>query len=304
MPATVCRVLPPGVRGLAGVAGAQRGLVTRSQLVELGFSPKAIEHRVKVGALHRAHRGVFAVASPVLQPLGAETAALLYAGDDAVLSHETAAAVWGLTAYPSFVVITMAGRHARGQAGLRIHEVISLDLRDVTIHAGLPVTSPARTLIDCAARQGIDDLLNEARVPRLVTNDALEAAMARCPGRGGTARLRALLAHEQGPGFDRSRAERILRRIVEQGGLPWPRFNTHVLGFEADAYWPEHGVIVEVDGYDAHGHWAAFQRDRRRDQTLTSAGYTVLRVTWHQLIEETLWVAVRIAQVLARHAPA
>ena len=289
---------------MAGEAAAQRGLVTRGQLGALGFSAKAIEHRVATGWLHRVHRGVFAMGGPVLQPLGAETAALLYAGDNAVLSHETAAAVWGLAAYPSFVVITLIGRRARGQPGVRIHEVKAIDLRDVTIHQGLPVTSPARTIIDCAARGGIDDLLNEARVQKLVTDDALEAAMGRCPGRAGVARVRARLAQEQGSGFDRSRAERILRRIVEQGGLPWPRFNTYVLGFEADAYWPEHRVIVEVDGYEAHGHWAAFQRDRRRDQTLTAAGYTVIRVTWHQLIEETLGVAVRIAQVLARHAPA
>jgi very-short-patch-repair endonuclease len=288
---------------MAAIAGAQRGLVTRGQLAALGFSAKAIEHRVQTGWLHHIHRGVFAVGSPVLQPLGAETAALLYAGDDAVLSHESAAAVWGLATHPSFIVITMIGRHARRQPGLRIHEVKALDLRDVSIHHGLPVTSPARTLIDCAARGGIDDLLNEARVRKLVTDDALEAAMSRCPGRAGIARLRARLAAEQGPAFDRSRAERILRRMVEQGGLPWPRLNTYVLGFEVDAYWPEHRVILEVDGHDAHGHWAAFQRDRRRDQILTAAGYTVIRVTWHQLTGETLGVAVRVAQALARHEP-
>ena len=290
--------------GLGGVAAVQSGLVTRGQLVALGFSPKAIEHRVGTGWLHRIHRGVFVVGNPLLQPMGAEAAALLYAGENAVLSHESAAAVWGLGPRPSVVAITLIARHVRSQPQLRLHRVKALDIRDVTIHAGFPVTSPARTVIDCGARRGIDDLLNEARVQRLVTNDALHAAMARCPGRAGTARLRARLASEQGPAFDRSRAERILRRMIEQGGLPWPRFNTYVLGFEVDAHWPEHGVILEVDGRDAHGHWAAIERDHRRGQTLTAAGYVVIRVTWHQLLRETLGVAVRVATTLTRHAPA
>jgi very-short-patch-repair endonuclease len=289
---------------LAAVAAVQRGLVTREQMVAVGFSPKAIEHRVRTGWLHRVHRGVFAVGSPLLHLMGAETAALLYAGDEAVVSHESAAAVWGLAPEPSFVALTLIGRHVRTQAELRLHRVTSLDLRDVTIHQGLPVTSPARTVIDCAARQGIDDLLNEARVQKLVTNDALHAAMGRSPRRHGTARVRARLAAEQGPAFDRSRAERILRCIIEEGGLPWPQFNTYVLGFEADAYWPDHGVVVEVDGYDSHGHRAAFERDRLRDQTLTAAGYVVIRVTWHQLLGQTLGVAVRLATTLTRRAPA
>ncbi|HEY2316871.1 MAG TPA: DUF559 domain-containing protein, partial [Solirubrobacteraceae bacterium] len=146
--------------------------------------------------------------------------------------------------------------------------------------------------------------LNEARVQKLVTNDALHTALARCPGRSGRARLRARLAAEQGPAFDRSRAERVLRRLIEQAGLPWPQFNTYVLGFEVDAHWPDHRVILEVDGHDPHGHWAAFERDRLRDQTLTAAGYTVIRTTWHQLTEETLGVAVRVATTLATHLPA
>ena len=307
MPARVCHVLRPGELGemdLAGVAAAQRGLVTRAQLVGLGLSPKAIECRMRGGWLHRIHRGVFAVGNPALPPFGAETAALLYAGEGAALSHEGAAASWALPAHPSFVDITVIGRRVRPQPGLRPHVVKALDLRDVTIHAGLPVTTPARTLIDCAGRRGIDDLLNEARVQKLVTNDALYAAMDRCPGRAGVARVRARLAAEQGPAFDRSRSERILRRMIEEGGMPWPHFNTYVLGFEVDAYWPRHGVLVEVDGHDSHDHWAAFERDRRRDQTLTAAGYVVIRVTWHQLLDETLGVAVRLATTLARHAPA
>src|ERR1700759_3325582 len=117
MPAEVSHAVPRGgwEMGLAGALAAQRGLVTRPQLVALGFSPKAIEHRVGTGWLHRVHRSVFSVGSPVLQPWGAEMAALLSVGGDAVISHASAAAVWGLIPNPSFVAITMIGRRVTEQ---------------------------------------------------------------------------------------------------------------------------------------------------------------------------------------------
>src|SRR5690242_13708732 len=108
MPARVFHVLQvdgTGERGLAQVAGAQRALVHRRQLSELGISRGAYHHRVAAGSLHRVLPGVLSMVDPLLEPLSAETAALLYAGDDALLSHDSAAALWGLTAHPSFVVI-------------------------------------------------------------------------------------------------------------------------------------------------------------------------------------------------------
>ena len=138
--AAVSHVVPPaepGAEGVASVAGAQHGLVTRGQLVALGFSAKAIEHRVRSGALHRVLRGVFAVGHLSLSEPGCAAAALLYAGENTVLSHDSAAALWGLTETPSFVAITMIGRHARRQPGLRIYEVKHLDIRDVRMHRGV-----------------------------------------------------------------------------------------------------------------------------------------------------------------------
>jgi very-short-patch-repair endonuclease len=281
------------------MVAAQRGLVTRAQLVLVGFSPKAIEHRVATGWLHRVHRGVFAVGNPVLQPLGAETAALLNAGEDAVLSHESAAAAWGLAPNPSFVAITLINRHIRSQPGLVIDRVTTLDIRDVQIHQGLPVTCPARTLIDCAGRGPVDRLLNEARVLKLVSDSAITAAMARCPGRKGIAALRGLLSDRYEQGYSRSGAERRLRRLVKAAELTPPAFNTYVLGFEVDAVWPAEKLIVEVDGHGAHGHRAAFERDRKRDQKLIAAGYLVLRFTWRQLTREPLAAVARIAEILS-----
>jgi very-short-patch-repair endonuclease len=300
--AEVCRVLQvsgTGDRGLAQVAAAQRALVHLSQLRELGITRGSYEHRVEAGSLHRVFPSVLSVVHPLVEPWAAETAALLYAGGNAVLSHETAAAVWGLAASPSFVAITLIGRKVESQPHLRLHRVKALDIRDVIIHKGFPVTAPARTLIDCATNTNIDRLLNEARALDLVTDGALTAAIARCPGRKGTGPLRRLLSDRYERGYTRSGAERRLRRLVKAGGLDPPTYNAYVLAFQVDAVWPQQRVVVEVDGYRFHGHREAFERDRKRDQRLIGAGYLVVRTTWRQLVQEPMAVAVAIAKALA-----
>jgi very-short-patch-repair endonuclease len=303
IPARVCRVLQvdgAGDRGLTQVAGAQRGLVHLSQLRELGISRGSYSHRVAVGALHRVLPSVLSVVHPLIEPWAPETAVLLYAGADAVLSHESAAALWGLTSSPSFVAITMVGRKVESQPQLKQHRVSALDIRDVSLRHGLPVTSPARTLIDCATNPNLDRLLNEARALKLVKDAEIHQAIERCPGRKGTAALRALLAAEKDSGFTQSKAERRLKRLIGASGLERPMFNTHLEGVRVDAYWPRLKVVIEVDGYQFHGNWAAFQRDRARDNKLVGAGYVVLRFTWHQLTNKPLQVVAEIARMLGR----
>jgi len=304
MPARVSHVLQvrgTGERGLAEVASAQRTMVHRSQLQALGITRGSYEHRVRSGALHRVFPSVLSVVRPVLESLAYETAALLHAGDDAVLSHQSAAALWGLTSSPSFVAITMMGRHARGQPGLQVHEVDVLVIHDARLHNGFPVTAPARTLIDCAgAGLDVDALLNEARALKLVTDAQIHQAMDRCPGRKGVRAIRALLEAETESGFTRSKAERILKRLVRESGLERPIFNTKVLGVEADAYWPRHKLVIEVDGHRFHGHYQAFQRDRAKANRLVAAGFVVLRFTWPQLTQRPLRVVAEIARTLGR----
>jgi very-short-patch-repair endonuclease len=303
MPAHVFHVLQvkgTGERGLAEIAGVQRGLVHRRQLHELGITRGSFNHRIAAGSLHHVLPSVLSVVHPLMEPLAAETAALLYAGDDTVLSDETAAALWGLTPTPSVVDITVIGRHVRGRPGLRVHRVSTLDVRDVRMHHGFPVTAPARTLLDCAATPALDRLLNEARALKLVTEPELEAAMERSPGRRGVAALRALLAAEKETGFTRSKAERALKRLVHEAGLERPIFNTTVDGVEADAYWPRLKLVIEVDGHRFHGHYQAFQRDRAKANKLIAAGYVVLRFTWPQLTERPALVLATIARTMGR----
>ncbi len=162
------------------------------------------------------------------------------------------------------------------------------------------MTSPARTLIDCAAGPRIDGLLNEARALGLVTDKELHKAMDRCSGRTGTGPLRRLLEGEVDSGYTVSEAEHRLRRLVEEADIEKPVFNLYLEGLRVDAYWPRHRVVVEVDGYRAHGHRQAFERDRGRDAKLVRSGYIVLRFTWRQLTGRPVAVAVTIAQTLTR----
>jgi very-short-patch-repair endonuclease len=299
--ATICAALlvdGTGEPALGEVATGQEGVVHGDQLAGLGFTRSAVSHRVSRGRLHRLYPCVYAVGHTGLSRWAKMLAALLYARRDCVLSHASAAALWGLVALPEDIELTQAGRQIRSRAGLRVFRVHSLDVRDVRLQDGLPVTAPAQTLIDLAARpMGFERALAEARVRGLVTDDELLAAMDRCRGRSGVARLRRLLAEGDG-GPTRSEAERRLLNLVRQAGLPAPASNVALLGFEVDFLWRSERLVLEVDGYAFHAHRGAFERDRRRDQALVAAGFRVIRVTWRQLRDEPMAVVVRLAQAL------
>jgi very-short-patch-repair endonuclease len=289
--------------GLAEVAAAQDGVAHRRQLYALEIGRGAVAHRVSSGSLHSVLPSVFAVGHPGLTRRAMLVASLLYAGDDCVLSHETAAAVWGLVAVPGPVIeLTMFGRHIRDPPGLLIHRSSGLDRSEVRLRDGLPVTAPARTLIDRAGQ--LDDgetaaELAQARVLRLVSDRELHSALDRHQTRAGVARLRRLLEDEGGGTVTRSTAERRLRALLAAAQLPVPEVNAHLHGFEVDFLWRAQRLVVEFDGRQFHAHPAAFERDRRRDQVLLAAGYRVLRVTWRQLVDEPVALVVRIGQALA-----
>ncbi|MEA2146851.1 MAG: hypothetical protein QOG59_2438, partial [Solirubrobacteraceae bacterium] len=123
---------------------------------------------------------------------------------------------------------------------------------------------------------------------------------ARGPRRTGAAALRTLLDTLDGPQITRSAAERVLLRLLREAGLPAPRTNVRVAGSVVDAFWPEHNLIVEIDGFAVHGHRAAFERDRARGQALLAAGYRVMRITWRQLVQQPSLVVANLAAALAR----
>lgn len=228
-------------------------------------------------------------------------AALLWIGHDCVLSHDSAAAVWGLVPHSETIHVTALRRYVRTRPNIQIHRVPNLDPRDVRLRQRLPVTAPARTVIDVAGLErdaALERALAEARVARLVDDADLEAAIERAPGRPGVAKIRRMLELERGHARSRSEAERRFMALVAAARLPAPATNVRIGRHEVDFLWAAAGLVVEVDGHQFHSHRAAFERDRARDQALVASGHRVIRVTWRQLTDEPLALVARIAQAL------
>jgi very-short-patch-repair endonuclease len=290
---------------IAELAGRQRGVVSREQLLQAGVSVGAISTRVSGHRLHRLHRGVYAVGHTALVPLARETAALLACGGTAraAISHRSAAWLWRLLAQePDAVEVTVAREARRKRPGLRVHTSAALAAADVQRAFGLRLTTPARTLQDLAEEatdRELERAYDEAVLQHLTSRVALLAAVRRLPGRRGARRLGTLLDRDAEPALTRSQAEERLLALIRDAGLPGPQVNARIGAYEIDFLWRQHRLVVEVDGYRFHSSRNAFERDRRRDAELQARGFRVVRITWRQLVEQPLAVVARLAQLLA-----
>ncbi|HTW11714.1 MAG TPA: type IV toxin-antitoxin system AbiEi family antitoxin domain-containing protein [Solirubrobacteraceae bacterium] len=300
------RVRGRGDAEVARLAELQHGCVHRAQMLAAGLGKDAILRRVRAGWLHRVHSHVYQL-GPRPERLGPVMAAALQLRGNAAVSGPAAAAVWGLLeTVPETVELTVVGRNARPQPGLRIRRVPTLDHRDVRWKAGIPLTAPARTLIDLAAARPdpleLENALAQALHRSLTTGAQIRAALERAPGRPGSAMLRTLTAALAGahtdPARTRSVYERKLLELIVAAGLPKPVTNVPVAGHEVDMLWPEHKLVVEFDGFAFHHDRKAFETDRLRDQHLVVAGYRVIRITARQLDQAPFAVIANLAAAL------
>lgn len=280
------------------LAKSQYGVVARAQLLELGYSNEAIKHRVAKGRLHPIHRGVFALGRPELSLRGQRMAAVLACGPGAVLSHVCAAVLYALFDRCTEISISVPGDRNPRVPDLEIHRV-ELPPRDITTYEGVPVTSPARTLVDLAAELTLPRLeraINEADKRRLITPDALRHELDRWPGRRGVAVLRDLLDRDTFV-LTASELERRFLPIARRAGLGKPETGVRVNGFVVDFFWPALGLVVETDGITYHRTPLQQARDRRRDQAHAVAGLTPLRFTHRQVVGDPEGVARILAEV-------
>jgi very-short-patch-repair endonuclease len=293
-------------RVVAWVAARQLGLITAEQLTAAGVGRGSVRWRLANGALHRVFRGVYLVGHSVPAPGAVEFAALLACGTGALISHRSAAGLWGIAAPASgSVELTVVGRDCRSRDGLQVHQIQTLDPRDRTTRRGIPVTAPGRTAIDYAATTSYEEAeraIAEAFALRLLSEAQLKAACDRAPHRAGVALVRAILGQPTGPRRTRSGGERAMLRLIRAAGLPEPLTNHPVEGFTADFFWPEVGLIVELDGGDFHRPRPAFERDHRRDVVHTDAGHEVLRVSGQQLDREPVYIAAVIVRAYERRS--
>jgi very-short-patch-repair endonuclease len=290
----------------AWIAARQLGLITAEQLIAAGLGRGSIRWRLANGALHRVFRGVYLVGHAVPAPGALEFAAVLACGRGTVVSHRSAAGLWRIAAVATGdVEVTLAGRDCRSRRGLRVHQVQELAYRDRTTRFGIPITPPARTALDYSATSSYEEAeraIAEAFALKLLTEPQLLAAIDRAPHRAGVAQVRAILGQDGGPRRTRSGGERAMLRLIRAARLPVPLTNHPVEGFSADFFWPEVGLIVEVDGGDFHRPRPAFERDHRRDIVHKDAGHEVLRVSGQQLDREPLYIATVIARAYDRRS--
>jgi very-short-patch-repair endonuclease len=289
---------------IAAVAGPQHGVISRKQLLALGLSDGMIMYRVKIGRLHRLHAGVYGVGHRPVSPLAHAFAAVLAAGQGAALSHSSAATLWGISK-DWRTPLEVTARSARRRAGIRFHRSKALLPQDITMHFGIPVTTPARTVLDNTPRlsdRALARAVNDLRHARYLALADLAELLARYPQTRATNRVRAYLAHPERPPT-RSEFEDAFLIFAERNHLPEPLVNTQVAGHEADVFFPEHKLVVELDGWDFHSDRFHFESDRDRDPDLLAAGIATVRLTWERLHLKPAREAARLDAILARRTP-
>jgi very-short-patch-repair endonuclease len=285
-------------------AARQHGVVSRRQLLRLGVSRDTIERRRSAGLLRALHRGVYRV-GPVAGPYAREMAAVLATDGAGVASHRSAAALWGLLPRRDDeepVELVVVGGGVRRRHRVHVYRVQVLPRDEVTTLDHVPLTTPARTLVDlagAASGRELERVWAHMERENLARRSDLVEVLARRPRCCGAGKLRALLAPGRAPAFTRSEAEERLLALVRKAQLRAPETNVRIDSVEVDFYWHAERLVVEVDGYAYHASPRAFERDRRRDARLTARGLRIMRVTWRQIAEEPEATLARLAQALA-----
>lgn len=294
-------------------ARKQHGLVTSSQLRAAGVTANVTSAWVHSGRLHRIHHGVYAVGHRALSREAWLMAAVLAVAPDAAVSHRSAGRLWGLVRDRvdprQTPVDVIAPRRARRRRGIRVHFAASLPRRDLTRYAGIPVTRPARTLLDIAAVLPTDALrraVRQAEVDGLARQGDLDAQLARTPPRyPGVRRLAAIVA--LGPARTRSELEDRMLALLRRRGFPTPLINARVAGVantvEVDFLFPDLRLVLETDGDRYHGTRLAREHDAARQADLEAAGYRVVRLNWRQVTAEEEQTVRRLRRIVGDQAP-
>jgi very-short-patch-repair endonuclease len=285
---------------IAAITTEQQSGASRTQLLNAGVERGAIDRRLRNGHLVRWHAGVYLIGGAAPVELMEETAALLACGPTAMLSHHSAATLWGFrpgTARPIHVMVP-AGHHGRGPDGVIVHRSEILLPCDMHIEMDLPVTSPARTMLDVAGTLPDRDLayvVDEGLGKGLLTEAELSELLDRAGGHPGRRPLSRLLGDEPHR-LTESTAQRQLLELIRDADLPLPETEVPLLDYRVDLFWRDLRLVVEVDGYRGHGTRRAFERDRRRDARLHAAGFVVIRFSARVIERQPLAVIASLAQ--------
>ena len=285
-------------------------MVARRQLLAVGLSAGGIDHWRRNGRLVVVRRGVYALGHAELRREGHVLAAVLAVGDDAVLSHRSAARQWGLRPWSGafFELSIPSDRGRKPQRDLRVHRSIDLHSWELGEDDGLPITTPARTLLDLAAVVPAHHLrraVERAEQMEIYDHTAVLRVLAAHPARAGSPALTSLLTdlHDHGTtSMSRSDLEALFLQLCLDHDLPRPQVNRYDNGRELDFRWPEHRVAVETNGFWVHRTRDAFERDHQRRLELEAAGWRVISLTWRQVVDRPHAIAAHVRRVLEEAA--
>jgi Transcriptional regulator, AbiEi antitoxin/Protein of unknown function (DUF559) len=306
------RVEPPLDAEIAALAKRQHGVVALRQLRELGLSARAVSHRAARGSLHRIHRGVYAVGHSKLTGYGQWMAAVLACGPKAVLSHRSAAGLWGLRPDNRLKTdVSLPGPSGRARPGIEVHRSVTLTDADVTTVEGIPCTAVARTLVDlgdAVNRRGVERVVEQAEVLRLFDLREVERAIERAGPRRGPGVLRSVLEQLGDPALTETGLEEAFLTLCREAALPNPEVNAWMTlpdgtPIKIDFLWRSERLAVETDGAPFHRTRQARERDARRDQLLRLAAFEPVRFTGLQVAKDPAWVRACLSELIARRQP-
>lgn len=302
-------------RGIFDVLGQQHGVISRPQLLGLGVSPRTIDRWVAAGKLVGLHPGVYRSPTAPITDTQRLWAALVAAGEEAAVSHRSAAHIWSLRGVQAHVPEISVIHERPRLPDCHLHRMRNLLEPDVVrLEDGMPVTSVARTILDLGAVIHPDQVARaaiDALHRRIVRWDQLADVLARegRRGRAGTAPLRRFMTQEE-PGVAALESELEVRfwEIVRASGLPLP-VRQHALAvggrrLRIDFGYPELLLAFELDGVAWHGTAADRRRDRERDRLLANLGWKVLRFGWEDVTRRPEIVIETIAREISERRAA
>jgi very-short-patch-repair endonuclease len=296
-------------RQLAAVAEEQFGVFARAQGVDVGLSERSMSRRVMTGRWVEVFPAVYRLPGAARTGRQRAMAAVLWGGDEAVISHTTAARLLRLDAVVfDQLHLTLPKIFGRRAPGFVLHRMATLPRSDVVTVDGIRCTSATRTILDCAAMlddEVLETAFEHARRMGLTSARALARRADELCGRGrpGSTRVRRLLA-SQSPG-ERALESRLkvkLARLLRKSALPTPVRQHPVGRLRLDSAWPAMRVACECDGFEHHGSHLAWRRDRVRLAAIEAAEWRVVHVTWDDVTREALQTLDRLAHSLRRVA--
>lgn len=294
-------------REVAALADGQHGVVTRSQLRDIGLSDPQISRAIAGSRLTPIHRGTYALGHARLRAEGRWIAAVLACGTDAALGYRAAAQHWNLRPSSTAAIEVVVTRDSKPQhRNVIVHRHPQMQLDEVTVHDGIRTTTVARTLVDLAAvlpAHALRRAVGQADVLRLFDLREVRTILTRHPRHPGSAALRHVLEAWADPGTVRSPQEASFPKLCTRFGFPRPAINAEVLGMEIDAVFFDERVAVELQSYAFHSGAIQWENDHEKRARLVAAGWTVLAYSWRQqrddggrFVRDTLGPALRAAR--------